>query len=160
MLQLVPALEPARDLLATALAVVAGGAGRSPAQADCLRLSSQLRGLATKQLRSRAAWEQAQRELQRCAKPAGAAHWAALAAEKAGEGQWAELELRAARVWALCPCSNLRGTNVRGASEARLRGRRCSGCWVARFCSEGCVREAWDVHSRVCARLQSAQSVF
>ena len=159
MLQLASALEPARDLLATALAVVAGGAGRSTAQADCLRLSSQLRGLAKRQLRSRAAWEQAQRELQRCAVPAGAAHWAALAAEEAGEGRQGELALRAARARALRPCANLRCTNVQGASEARLRGRRCGGCGVARFCSEACMLEAWAEHRADCTLLRGVQGI-
>ena len=66
----------------------------------------------------------------------------------------AAARLRAAHALAELPCSNPRCTRLRGASEARLRrGRRCSGCRVARFCCEACRDAAWPVHAAVCAQL-------
>ncbi len=35
-------------------------------------------------------------------------------------------------------CANPLCTNMRGCSEGRLHGRRCSGCRLVRYCSKEC----------------------
>ena len=55
------------------------------------------------------------------------------------------------------PCANLLCTNVRGCSEGRLRGRRCSGCGVVRYCSRECQLQHWQQHGLVCALLACAE---
>lgn len=43
--------------------------------------------------------------------------------------------------------------NLSGATEAGLRLQRCSGCDVARFCSEACHKAAWRAgHKGACKR--------
>ncbi|GAB4815519.1 hypothetical protein N2152v2_002565 [Parachlorella kessleri] len=64
-----------------------------------------------------------------------------------------EQEVVDARVLALRPCAKLLCTNVRGCSEGRLRGRRCGGCGVVRYCSEECQLQHWAQHGPVCAAL-------
>ena len=44
-------------------------------------------------------------------------------------------------------------TNLAGGSEAELPTKRCSGCWVARFCSAECSKAAWRAHKQVCRQL-------
>ena len=73
--------------------------------------------------------------------------------EAADAGRRQALALRTARALAARACANPRCTNVRGASEARLRGRRCGGCGVARYCCRECAVAAWPEHSAVCAQL-------
>ncbi|GAB4823224.1 hypothetical protein N2152v2_010270 [Parachlorella kessleri] len=46
--------------------------------------------------------------------------------------------LQEARGLAAGPCANPLCTNMHGCSEARLRGRRCSGCRAVRYCSTAC----------------------
>ncbi len=55
------------------------------------------------------------------------------------------------------PCANLLCTNVRGCSEARLRGRRCGGCGIVRYCSRECQLQHWAQHGHVCAALTAQQ---
>ncbi|GAB4815445.1 hypothetical protein N2152v2_002491 [Parachlorella kessleri] len=52
------------------------------------------------------------------------------------------------------PCANLLCSNVRGCSEGRLRGRRCSGCGVVRYCSRECQEQHWAQHGPTCASLE------
>lgn len=47
----------------------------------------------------------------------------------------AESLLRAVRAHGARPCAHPGCTNMRGASEGRLRGRRCGGCGAVRYCS-------------------------
>ncbi|GAB4815516.1 hypothetical protein N2152v2_002562 [Parachlorella kessleri] len=68
-------------------------------------------------------------------------------------GQEKEQELVNARMVALRPCANLLCTNMRGCSEGRLRGRRCGGCGVVRYCSRECQRQHWVQHGQVCEAL-------
>ena len=58
----------------------------------------------------------------------------------------AAVAVRTERALQLRPCRRLLCTSVRGASEGRMRGRRCS-CCAARFCCELCW--AADGHSHV-----------
>ena len=51
------------------------------------------------------------------------------------------------------PCANLLCTNVQGCSEGWLRGRRCGGCKVVRYCSRECQLQHWSQHGPVCVLL-------
>ncbi|GAB4815512.1 hypothetical protein N2152v2_002558 [Parachlorella kessleri] len=64
-----------------------------------------------------------------------------------------------ARALALRPCANPMCTNVRGCSEGRLRGRRCSGCGVVRYCSRECQLQHWQQHGPLCATLFVAEDI-
>lgn len=66
----------------------------------------------------------------------------------------AEALLRAARAHAARPCAHPGCTNMRGASEGRLQGRRCGGCSAVRYCSPECARADWPQHGRVCGLLR------
>ena len=66
-------------------------------------------------------------------------------------------EVAVARALASRPCANLLCTNVRGCSEGRLRGRRCSGCGVVRYCSRECQVQHWHQHGPMCASLVAAE---
>ncbi|GAB4818687.1 hypothetical protein N2152v2_005733 [Parachlorella kessleri] len=68
------------------------------------------------------------------------------------EGQ--QLGLKEAQVLARRPCANPLCCNVSGCSEARLRGRRCSGCQVVRYCSRECQAADFAKHARVCGQLR------
>jgi hypothetical protein len=91
---------------------------------------------------------------------AGAAEAAAQAVAPAGAGAQhaasdsAELAVRRARALALRSCANPRCSNLGGASEAALRGRKCGGCHVVRYCGEACCRADWQAHRRACKLLQ------
>jgi hypothetical protein len=63
--------------------------------------------------------------------------------------------MRCARALALRSCANTRCTDLRGPSEAALRGRRCGGCGVVRYCSEACSRADSQAHRRACRLLQA-----
>ncbi|GAB4823207.1 hypothetical protein N2152v2_010253 [Parachlorella kessleri] len=56
--------------------------------------------------------------------------------------------LQEAKVLAQRPCANPLCSNVSGCSEARLRGRRCSGCRAVRYCSRECQAADFARHSR------------
>lgn len=47
-------------------------------------------------------------------------------------------------------CAHLGCTSLRGASEARQRGRRCGGCRAVRYCSPECAAADWSKHAQVC----------
>jgi hypothetical protein len=66
-----------------------------------------------------------------------------------------EMAVRCARALALRSCANTRCTNMRGPSEGTLRGRRCGGCGVVRYCNEACSRADWRAHRRACRLLQA-----
>lgn len=51
------------------------------------------------------------------------------------------------------PCANPACTNLRGASELRLRGRRCGCGCSTRYCCQACAAADWPQHCRLCARL-------
>ncbi len=70
--------------------------------------------------------------------------------EARDEGQQ---RLQEAKVLAQRPCANPLCSNVSGCSEARLRGRRCSGCRAVRYCSRECQAADFARHSRVCGQL-------
>ncbi|PRW57894.1 zeta- subunit of COP-I complex [Chlorella sorokiniana] len=65
-----------------------------------------------------------------------------------------ELALRRARAMALRACANPRCTNLAGDSEGALKGRRCTGCRLVRFCSEACSKQDWQAHKRACRLLR------
>jgi hypothetical protein len=52
--------------------------------------------------------------------------------------------------------------NLAKESEKELvsgKGTKCSGCCIARYCSERCYRRHWNLpegHKKVCKRLQAA----
>ena len=151
--QVLLALEPAREMLLSCSALVAEEArpdeGEPSVQA-WRRALQQFRGLGRRQLRGRAVWEGAARQL--------LLQLRALAQQAARryaeERQPIEgIELRVARAQALRACANPGCTNVAGASEGRLRGRRCGGGCGSRYCSEACRDAAWPAHSRVCGAL-------
>lgn len=50
-----------------------------------------------------------------------------------------ELSMRRCRVLGLRSCASPRCTDLRGHSEALLRGRRCGGCGAVRYCSDACA---------------------
>ncbi len=58
-----------------------------------------------------------------------------------------------AQVLAQRPCTNPLCPNLSGCSEARLRGRRCSGCRAVRYCSRECQAADFAKHFRVCGQL-------
>ena len=148
--QVLLALEPARELLLSCSAAVAEEAradGADPSVQAWRRALQQFRGLGRRQLRSRAAWEGAARQLL----PQLQALAQQAARRYAPERQHTEgVELRLARALALHACANPRCTNVAGASEGRLRSRRCGGGCGSRYCSEACRDAAWPAHARVC----------
>ena len=155
--QVLLALEPARELLLSCSTVVAEEARPDkgePSVKAWLRALQQFRGLGKKQLRSRAAWEGAARQILPQLRAL-----AQQAAKRYAEEQQhtEEAELREARALALHACANPGCVNVAGASEGRLRSRRCGGGCGARFCCEACRDAAWPMHARVCAELAAAQ---
>ena len=82
--------------------------------------------------------------------------------EAAGGGQAAslaaaadpEVAVRRARALALHSCATPRCSNLAGASEGALRGRKCGGCRVVRYCGDACCRADWPAHRRACKLLQ------
>ncbi len=57
-------------------------------------------------------------------------------------------------------CCHMGCTNLAGGSEAELPTKRCSGCSMARFCSEECSQAAWRAgHKQVCRLLASQASM-
>jgi hypothetical protein len=54
----------------------------------------------------------------------------------------------------LC-CTNLSGDSAEGLVTG-LKGVRCGGCRVARYCTPGCQKEDWEQHRQVCRRLATA----
>lgn len=50
-----------------------------------------------------------------------------------------ELSMRRCRALGLRSCASPRCTDLRGHSEALLRGRRCGGCGAVRYCSDACA---------------------
>ena len=84
------------------------------------------------------------------------AQWTSPASQQ--QQQAAQLAIEAAL--ATRPCANLLCTNVRGCSEGRLRGRRCSGCGVVRYCSQECQLQHWAQHGSMCASLKAAEKAM
>ncbi len=70
-----------------------------------------------------------------------------------------DLALRRARALALRACANPRCTKLAGDSEAALKGRRCSGCRLVRYCCEACSKQDWQAHKRACRLLSAARTV-
>ncbi|KAL4448282.1 hypothetical protein ABPG75_005501 [Micractinium tetrahymenae] len=68
-----------------------------------------------------------------------------------------ELSLRRCRALGLRSCANPRCTDLRGPSEALLRGRRCGGCGAVRYCSDACAQADWRAHRPACKALQRQQ---
>lgn len=62
--------------------------------------------------------------------------------------------LRAAQARAAGACAHPGCTTLRGASEGRLRGRRCGGCGAVRYCSQQCARADWPQHCQLCGVLR------
>lgn len=58
------------------------------------------------------------------------------------------------RLWEGRPCAHVRCTNLRGASERAMRGKLCSGCRTASFCSDACSHAAWRGHKAACKAAQ------
>ena len=75
---------------------------------------------------------------------------AAAAAAAAGP----ELAVRRARALALRSCANPHCSNLGGVSEGALKGRKCGGCRVVRYCGDACCRADWPAHRRACKLLQ------
>ncbi len=69
-----------------------------------------------------------------------------------------DLALRRARALALRACANPRCTKLAGDSEAALKGRRCSGCRLVRYCCEACSKQDWQAHKRACRLLSAART--
>lgn len=69
-----------------------------------------------------------------------------------------EAAVRRARALALrTSCANLGCPRLEGVTEAGLKGKRCGGCSVLRFCCRECSVAEWKAgHRRVC-RLLAAQ---
>lgn len=68
-----------------------------------------------------------------------------------------DLALRRARAMALrACCANPRCTKLTGDREAGLKGRRCSGCRLVRYCCEACSKLDWQAHKRACRLLRPA----
>ena len=65
-----------------------------------------------------------------------------------------EVAVRRARALALRSCANPRCSNLAGASEGALRGRKCGGCRVVRYCSDACCRADWPAHRQAGKLLQ------
>ena len=65
-----------------------------------------------------------------------------------------EVAVQRARALALRSCANPRCTDLSGPSEAALRGRRCGGCGVVRYCSEACSHTDWRAHKAACRLLK------
>lgn len=89
---------------------------------------------------------------------------AALAAPAAGEEPASVEDERAAavrRARALAcraSCANLGCTRLAGITEEGLRGMRCSGCNVLRFCCAECSAAEWKAgHRRACRLLAAEQ---
>ena len=149
--QVAQELESARRLVVKAADVGLRQAAppESPALQAWRRCWQQFQQLPRSKLRDRKVWEHT---VQRDLLPQVLA-WAAQAEAKYGAEGVApvpELQLRIGRALAVRPCAHLGCTNVRGASEGRLRGRRCAGCRVTRFCCEACRDAAWPQHAAVC----------
>lgn len=66
----------------------------------------------------------------------------------------AQLDLAAARAPLVpLPCANPTCTNLKGASELRLRGRRCGGGCGTCYCCQACAAADWPQHRRTCVQL-------
>ena len=65
-----------------------------------------------------------------------------------------ELAVRRARALALRSCANPRCSNLGGASTRSLKGGKCGGCRMVRYCSDACCRADWQAHRRACKLLQ------
>ena len=78
-------------------------------------------------------------------------------AATAAAAKQGDLEVRRARALALRSCANTRCTDLRGPSEAALRGRTCGGCHLVRYCSVECSRADWRGHRRACRLLQAQE---
>lgn len=65
----------------------------------------------------------------------------------------AEHAVALAASMALLPCAFPLCSNLQGCSKGRVRGRRCSGCRVVRYCSVDCQRKDWGEHRQVCKQL-------
>lgn len=148
-------LEPARDLILGicrgALAATSAPDG-VPARA-VRRACDTFAQLPRRELRVHKAWEALQRGLL----PHIQAVVAAVEEEECLAGQVAKEEdggirKRLAAALELRACAHLGCTNLAGASEGRLRVRRCGGCGRVRFCSEECAAAAWAEHAPVCSR--------
>ena len=69
------------------------------------------------------------------------------------------LALDRARALATLRCANVRCRNLAGAAEADVRGRKCSGCFVVRYCGAACQQADWRAgHKRVCASLKAERA--
>jgi hypothetical protein len=66
-----------------------------------------------------------------------------------------QLQVRRARALAERRCANLRCTNLAGASEAEVKGRKCAGCITVRYCCEACNRQDWRQHRAACRLLRA-----
>ena len=53
-------------------------------------------------------------------------------------------------------CGHMGCIELAGANDTALRLRRCTGCGVAKYCSERCQRADWRTHRRVCRQLAAA----
>jgi hypothetical protein len=56
-------------------------------------------------------------------------------------------------------CHNRQCTSLEGASEGKVKGRRCMGCLTARYCSVSCQKAAYREHKLVCKHLGQQQHV-
>lgn len=110
--------------------------------ADCWQQFEAVRqlrpALQRQRLRSRNWWE---REVAGTLLPSLKRLAEAVEAGEGGEGQPEDAAalLQAAHAHATRACAHPGCTNLRGASEGRLRGQRCGGCGVVRYCSHECA---------------------
>lgn len=68
-----------------------------------------------------------------------------------------ELAIRRALALALRSCANPRCSNLSGASEGAVRGRKCGGCGSVRYCGDACCRADWQAHRVACKLLRRQQ---
>ncbi|GAB4815514.1 hypothetical protein N2152v2_002560 [Parachlorella kessleri] len=147
-------LEASQDLLVA----VCGTFRALEPQADLTTQVNHLKEASREQLRSRHIWG-------RTAEPGALLPmlygWARLLASCGQDAVQVsdedEPQLEEELVHASRPCANLLCTNVRGCSEGRLRGRRCGGCGVVRYCSKECQLQHWAQHGHVCAALAAQE---
>lgn len=157
MLQALSLVLQARTLVITFNLAVKQEAARVgvalPLHASGWQLLGQLCGLEGAQsVADPAMWE----DIRTAAAPAlrGAAAAILQAQSQEEPAAQAQLDLAAARA-PLVPllCANPTCTNLKGASELRLRGRRCSGGCGTRYCCQACAAANWPQHRRACAQL-------